>query len=193
MSKRLGVGIIGGGFNGCFHIKGFVGVRHADVLGVCSRTKESAEKAAKLSRDLETGDAKAFNSITEMVKSPEIDAVWVCSPNYNRVEVIEEIVKAGKGKLKGIACEKPLARNVEEAQKVVGLAKDFNTGYLENQVYCPMVVRGKGILWARGASRVYSGYRGPTYRTRLSHGTAGPMHIGPKRPQRVANSAPPKT
>ncbi len=27
----------------------------------------------------------------------------------------------------------------------------------------------------------------------MSHGTAGPMHIGPKPPQRVANSAPPKT
>ena len=36
-------------------------------------------------------------------------------------------------------------------------------------------------------------YRGPTYRTRLSHGTIRPMHTGPKTPQRVANSAPPKT
>jgi predicted dehydrogenase len=97
------------------------------------------------------GEAKAYTSITEMVKAPEIDAVWVCSPNFSRIEVIEEIVKAGKGKLLGIACEKPLARNVKEAKKVVELARGFNTGYLENQVYAPMVVRGKDILWRRGA------------------------------------------
>ena len=35
--------------------------------------------------------------------------------------------------------------------------------------------------------------RGPTYRTRLSHGTIRPMHSGPRPPQRVANSALPKT
>ncbi len=150
MSKRLGVGVVGAGFVGTFHIKSFVGVRHADVLGVCSRTRAKAEKAAKLARDLGVGEAKAYTSISEMVKAPGIDAIWVCSPNFSRVEVIQEIVEAGKGKLLGIACEKPLARNVKEARKVVELAKGFNTGYLENQVYAPMVARGKEILWRRG-------------------------------------------
>jgi predicted dehydrogenase len=157
MGKRLGVGVIGAGFVGTFHIKSFVGVRHADVVAVCSRTREKAEKAAKLAREIGVGDAKAYTSITEMVKAPHVDAVWVCSPNFSRVEVIEEIVKAGKGKLLGIACEKPLARNVKEAKKVVELAKGFTTGYLENQVYAPMVTRGKEILWRRGqvAGRPY--------------------------------------
>ena len=58
---------------------------------------------------------------------------------------------------------------MEEAQKVVGLAKDFNTGYLENQVYCPMVVRGKEILWARGASSV-----GRPYLSRAAEEHGGP-------------------
>ena len=38
----------------------------------------------------------------------------------------------------------------------------------------------------------YSGYQGPTYGTHWSHGTAGPMHNGPKPPGRAANSAPSK-
>src|SRR5438105_4121534 len=67
MAKRLGVGVIGAGFNGRFHIKSFVGVRHADVLGVCSRTIEKAESAAKLARDLGVGEAKAYGSITDMI------------------------------------------------------------------------------------------------------------------------------
>jgi predicted dehydrogenase len=169
MSKRLGIGVVGAGFNGTFHIKSFISVRNADILGVCSRTKEKAEKAAAFARELGVGDAKAYGSITEMVKAPGIDAVWVCSPNHVRIEVIEEIVKSGKGKLLGIACEKPLARNVGEALKVVELAKGFNTGYLENQVYAPMVERGKDILWRRGARAV-----GRPYLARAAEEHGGP-------------------
>ena len=118
MAKRLGIGVVGAGFNGTFHIKSFVGVRHADILGVCSRTLEKAEIAAKVARDLGVGEAKAYKSVTEMVKAPEIDAIWICSPNTTRIEVMEEIAAAGKGKLLGIACEKPLGRNVKEAKRV---------------------------------------------------------------------------
>jgi predicted dehydrogenase len=169
MGKRLGIGVVGAGFVGTFHIKSFISVRDADILGVTSRTMEKAEKAAKVARDLGVGEAKAYPSITEMLKAPGIDAVWVCSPNPSRIEVMEEIVQAGKGKLLGIACEKPLARNVAEAKKVVDLAKGFNTGYLENQVYAPMVSRGKDILWRRGASAV-----GRPYLARAAEEHGGP-------------------
>ena len=147
MAKRLGIGVVGAGFNGTFHIRSFVGVRNADILGVSSRTLEKAEKAAKVARDLGVGEAKAYKSVTDMVKAPGIDAIWICSPNTTRIEVMEEIAAAGKGKLLGIACEKPLGRNVKEAKRVVELGKGFNTGYLENQVFCPMAARGKQVVW----------------------------------------------
>jgi predicted dehydrogenase len=50
--KRLGVGLIGGGFIARFHIRSWVGVRDADILGVVSRKKETAEEAAALAREL---------------------------------------------------------------------------------------------------------------------------------------------
>ena len=53
--KRLGVGIIGGGFVGKFHIRSFVGVRDADVLGVVSRRDGTGEEAAALARMLGVG------------------------------------------------------------------------------------------------------------------------------------------
>ena len=56
-----------------------------------------------------------------MVADPAIDALWLCGPNHARIENVEEIVDAiarGKGELVGIACEKPLARNVAEAKEV---------------------------------------------------------------------------
>ena len=117
-NARLGVGFVGSGFNARFHIQAWRGVRDSDVLGVWSPNAKNAGEAAALARKRDVGEAKAYGSITEMVADPKIDALWVTGPNQARIENIEEIVHAiesGKGTLKGIACEKPLARNVAEA------------------------------------------------------------------------------
>jgi len=155
--KRLGIGFLGGGFISRFHIQSLLGVRDVDVTGVFSKTKQSAEGTAELANDLGVGPAKTFDSITEMIADPGVDAIWVCSPNYARIETFEEIanaVNSDKGKLIGVACEKPLGRNVAEAKKVLELTKNSGLldGYLENQVFSPSITRGKEIIWARGAA-----------------------------------------
>ncbi|MBX3279601.1 MAG: Gfo/Idh/MocA family oxidoreductase [Acidobacteria bacterium] len=157
MSKRLGIGFIGSGFITRFHIKSFLAVRGADIRGVWSPNKKNAEEAAGLADSLRIGEARAFDSIEEMVAAPEIDAIWICGPNHKRIENMEAIVrtiKSGKGGIIGIACEKPLARNVAEAKRVVELVEEAGVlhGYLEDQLFEPSVVRGREILWARGAS-----------------------------------------
>ncbi len=159
MKKRLGIGFIGSGFITRFHIQSFIGVRDADVLGVWSPNKQNAESAAALARKIRVGDCQAFNSIEEMIASPGIDAIWLCGPNHKRIENLEAIVKAiksgksGKGKLTGIAVEKPLARNAAEAKRVIELIEESGLlhGYLEDQLFEPPVVRGREILWRRAA------------------------------------------
>jgi predicted dehydrogenase len=173
-SPRLGVGFIGSGFNTRFHIQAWRGVRDADVLGVWSPNAKNAASAAQLARDLDVGAAKAYKSITAMVADPRIDAIWLCGPNHARIENVEEIVAAiasGKGTLKGIACEKPLARNVAEAKEVVRLVKSvgLRTGYLENQLFAPHVEAGKQLLWARGAATT-----GRPYLARAAEEHSGP-------------------
>src|SRR5689334_13791993 len=143
-SPRLGVGFIGSGFNARFHMQAWRAVRDADIRGVWSPTKKNAASAAEYARQLDVGDAKPYAPIADMVADPAIDAIWLTGPNQARIENVEEIVhaiEAGKGELKGIACEKPLARNVAEAKKVVELVKrvDLKQGYLENQVFSPQV------------------------------------------------------
>jgi len=155
--NRLGIGFIGGGFISRFHIQSLLGVRDVDVVGVVSKTKQSAEDTAALANELGVGPAKAFDTITEMVEDPGVDALWVCSPNYTRIETFEEIanaVSSSKGELIGVACEKPLGRNVAEAKKALELTQSANLldGYLENQVFSPSITRGKEIIWARGAA-----------------------------------------
>lgn len=177
MSPKLGVGFIGSGFNTRFHIQAWQGVRDADVLGVWSPNPKNAASAAQLARSLDVGAAKAYKSIGDMVADPAIDALWLCGPNQARIENVEEIVhaiKKGRGTLRGIACEKPLARNVAEAKEVARLAKSVGlmTGYLENQLFAPHVEAGKKLLWARGAATT-----GRPYLAR-----AGEEHAGPHMP-----------
>jgi len=173
--NRLGIGFIGGGFITRFHIQSLVGVRDADVIGVMSRTKASAEESATLARTIGVGsDAKAYDSITDMIADPNIHALWVCSPNFARVETFEEIASAissGKGELIGVTCEKPLGRNVEEAKKVLELTQSVNLldGYLENQIFSPSITRGKEIVWARGAATT-----GRPYLARAAEEHSGP-------------------
>ena len=155
--KRLGIGFIGGGFISRFHIQSLISVRDVDVFGVMSKTKQSAEETADLANDLGLGPANAYDTITEMIEDPSINALWVCSPNFARIDTFEEIANAiegGKGELIGVACEKPLGRNVAEAKKVLELTKSVGLldGYLENQVFSPSITRGKEIIWARGAA-----------------------------------------
>ncbi|RKY88932.1 gfo/Idh/MocA family oxidoreductase [candidate division KSB1 bacterium] len=174
MKKRLGIGIIGAGFVANFHIRAWVGVRHSDILGIISLDEKESEKAAASVKRLGVGDATVYKSISEMVANPDIDAIWICAPNFARIEVMEEIVhtlETGKGKLIGVTCEKPLGRNVAEARKMLELVKkvELLDGYLENQVFSPMVVRGKEIIWARGAA-----IAGKPYLARAAEEHSGP-------------------
>jgi predicted dehydrogenase len=177
MTDRLGIGIVGSGFNARFHLQAFVGVRDADVLGVWSPNARNAAETAGLAHALGVGAARPFASIAAMVADPAIDAIWLCGPNYSRLENIEEIVgtlERGRGTLRGIACEKPLARNAAEAARVLAVVKRVGVahGYLENQRFAPQLTAGHALLWARGARLT-----GRPYLAR-----AAEEHSGPHKP-----------
>jgi predicted dehydrogenase len=172
--KRLGVGFIGSGFNARFHMLSWPGVRDADVLGVWSPNARNAARAAAYANSLDIGECRPYRSIREMVADPRIDAIWLCGPNQARIANVEEVVDTiarGKGSLRGIACEKPLARNVAEAKRVLELVRSVRLrhGYLENQAFAPQVERGRELLWARGAALT-----GRPYLARAAEEHSGP-------------------
>lgn len=174
MSARLGIGFIGSGFNARFHMQAFRAVRDADIRGVWSPDAGRAASAAAYATSLDVGDCRAYPSIEAMVADPAIDAIWLTGPNHARianVEAIVETIRSGKGTLKGLACEKPLARTVREAERVAELAASVGlaTGYLENQLFAPQVEAGHQLLWARGASAT-----GRPYLARAAEEHAGP-------------------
>ncbi|HTS87614.1 MAG TPA: Gfo/Idh/MocA family oxidoreductase [Gemmatimonadales bacterium] len=173
-TRPLGIGFIGSGFNARFHMQSFQGVRDAEVRGVWSPNAKHAEEAATFARRLDVGPCRPYRSIGEMVIDHEIDALWLSGPNHARVENVEEItdpIMRGHAELAGLACEKPLARNVAEAKVVTGLVRraGLKHGYLENQVFAPQVETGRALLWARGAALT-----GRPYLARAAEEHSGP-------------------
>ena len=172
--QRLGVGFVGSGFNARFHMQAFRGVRDADVRGVWSPNQEHRQAPPHWRAVWTSARRNRIASISDLVADPAIDALWLTGPNHTRVENIEEIVHAlesGRGTLRGIACEKPLARTVAEASHIVRLIKRTGIahGYLENQVFAPQVQTGHALLWARGAATA-----GRPYLARAAEEHSGP-------------------
>lgn len=154
--RRLGIGFVGAGFVARFHIQSLLGVRDADVTGIAGPTRSRAEDAATLAAQMDVGEPRVHATVTDLVADPAVDAIWICVPNDVRVAVIEELADAlrtGKGELIGVACEKPLARTVAEARRLLDLVQGTPLlhGYLENQVFAPSVQRGKDLVWRRAA------------------------------------------
>ena len=151
--KTLRIGMIGAGFIARFHLESFTGVRNCAITGVYSPTKESRSALAKRANELGLGPCAAHASLDKLIAAKDVDALWILSPNDTRVATMQAIHKAVKGgkRLRGVACEKPLARNLAEARAMVRLAADARlaTGYLENQVFSTAVERGKEIIWRR--------------------------------------------
>jgi predicted dehydrogenase len=169
----LRIGLLGSGFIANFHLQALLGVRHAEVGGVFSPTPANRETLANMANGMGLGPCKACRSVEELVASEEVDAVWILGPNDTRLDHMRAISRAVEGgaSLLGVACEKPLARNLAEAREVLRLAEaaGLNHGYLENQVFSTAVQRGKDVIWRRGVPSA-----GRPYLARASEEHSGP-------------------
>ncbi len=172
--KRLGVGFIGSGFVAGFHASAWTGVRGAEITAIYNVREESARRLSVRVEGLGIGKPRVYTDLREMLSDDSVDAVWILSPNFARLEVVEAIAEEtvqGRSDLIGVCCEKPLARTADEAERMVELVERAGLlhGYLENQVFAPAVVRGKEAVWSYGAK-----YSGRPYLARAAEEHGGP-------------------
>ncbi|MCL5278820.1 MAG: Gfo/Idh/MocA family oxidoreductase [Planctomycetes bacterium] len=142
----LKIGMIGAGFVARFHERALRSVRSAELAGVYAL--KGAEALAQLARQDRLGDTKAYDSVADLARA--VDVICVFAPNFVRVPMMREIaaaVEAG-ARLKGIIIEKPLARNLAEADALVRIAQSMHvpTAYFENQIHMPAVVQARTQL-----------------------------------------------
>lgn len=93
-----------------------------ELYTVCSRTRERAEAFAA-----QQGAKKAFWSLEDLAACKEVEAVYVASPNYAHCAQSIAMMQAGKH----VLCEKPMASNAREVQRMLDCAKENNVVLLE--------------------------------------------------------------
>jgi predicted dehydrogenase len=173
--EKLGVGFVGAGWIvNTHHVKAWRGVRNSDIMAICDIDQVRAKKTAALAKELGVGKPKVYTDVARMAEDPNVNAIWITVPNFARVPVVKAITEEclqGKSELVGLACEKPLGRNVKEANELLKMVEkaDLLNGYLENQVFMPWIVKGRDILWTKGAAAA-----GRPYMVRCSEEHGGP-------------------
>ncbi|WP_018623146.1 Gfo/Idh/MocA family protein [Spirosoma luteum] len=154
--KELRIGLIGTGFMGRTHSNGynrvpnfFPDLAYKPVLKtVCSRNAEKVQAFA---------DQWGYESIETdwkaVIARDDIDAVDICTPNDTHAEIAIAAAQAGKM----ILCEKPIARNMEEGQRMVDAAgkAGVNTTVWYNYRRIPAVTLAKQIIDSGKLGRIF--------------------------------------
>jgi len=111
--------------------------RHKVVPGI--QAAERCRVVAVGSRDMlragqyaqELGIPRAFASYEEVIADPEVDAVYIPLPNHLHAEWTIKAAQAGKH----VLCEKPIAMNAAEAERMVQTADEAGVVLLEAFMY----------------------------------------------------------
>ena len=98
----------------------------ATALAVGSRSLEKAQAFAA-----EHGIERAYGSYDELLADPEVDAVYIATPNSLHAEWSIKAARAGKH----ILCEKPVTVNAPELEKVLAVVKDCDVFFMEAFMY----------------------------------------------------------
>jgi predicted dehydrogenase len=108
--KTTGFGIIGCGIWGSVHARAYAASPHVQIIGVCDRNEERAEKIA--------GTCQAMSFTTnwkEIISNRDIVAVSITTPDFVHSEIVLEAIKAGKH----VLVEKPLAMKVSDCEEIL--------------------------------------------------------------------------
>jgi predicted dehydrogenase len=114
-SNRIGVGVIGLGDRGNYHLSALSAFKEARVLAVCDvRGGQAKSVCAKFQERTGSEGCVATQDFREILARPDIDAITVAAPeNWHAVMSIEAM-KAGKD----VYCEKALSLTVAEGRAV---------------------------------------------------------------------------
>ena len=117
MEKKLKIGIIGcGGIANGKHMPALKRIKEVEMVAFCDIIPERAEKAAN---KFGTPDAKVYTDYKELLKDKSIDVVHVLTPNREHSFITVDALESGKH----VMCEKPMAINSAEAQKMLDAAR----------------------------------------------------------------------
>ena len=118
------------------------------AAAVCSRSRESGKAFAEAH-----GIAKVYTDIDEMASDPEIDAIYIGTPNSTHHDLAILCMNHGKH----VLCEKPMAANAKEVKEMIDVARANGGMLMEAMIstLCPNFVAARARLAEMGDVRHY--------------------------------------
>ena len=117
MIRKLKAAVLGAGFVGRVHVEG---IRRLGSVQVYALGASGKDQARRLGEELHV--ERTAGDYHQILDDPEVDVVHVCTPNALHLPMVIDALNAGKH----IICEKPLTTSVENARKMVALAREKN-------------------------------------------------------------------
>jgi predicted dehydrogenase len=141
VSDRVRVGFIGAGRIADLHALGYRDCDEAELFAVCDADEAHARRRAD-----EWGATKSYTDYRELLADGEVDAVEVLTPHQFHEEMAVAALAAGKH----VSLQKPMARTLSEADRIVEAAERSDRVFrvFENYRYYPPYVRAKEMLGA---------------------------------------------
>jgi len=154
--ERLGLAILGCGWIAQRHAAAARDLRRDLALSFASRDLRHAERYRK-----SFGGVAAFGSYEAALRAREVDAVVICTPHDRHAE--DAVLAAAHGKQ--ILVEKPIARRLEEADRMIQAAKASGVALMvaENFRFMPAFRRVRRYLaegWVGAVRQIQISARG---------------------------------
>lgn len=108
---RLNIGVIGAGGRGIDNIAAMAG---ENIAALCDVDERRLGPVASRHRK-----AKTYRDFRKLLDQPDLDAAVVCTPNHTHAVAAIAAMRRGLH----VYCEKPLAHNVRETQKMAEVAR----------------------------------------------------------------------
>jgi len=150
--KKTNVGLIGCGFiHNVYHVPAFRAIPDVEVVAACAATKQEVEPFAN-----KWGIKRRYygeDGIEKLCADPDVEVVDIGLPNFLHLQA----TRAASENHKHVICEKPLARNVKEAEEMLAVVRRYGVVhcYAENQVFMPQVVKAKDFITKGALGKVF--------------------------------------
>lgn len=140
MDREIGFGVIGaGGIARNAHLPSLKRIPEARIIAVCRRTEEKVRSVAE-----QFGARDWYTDYNELLEQDNVEVVIISTPPKFHAEIGIAAAEAGKH----ILCEKPLARTLDEADRMIQAARagGVKLGVAEMKRFNPGFRKAKSIL-----------------------------------------------
>lgn len=146
--RKTRFGIVGTGRISDWVLKGAVMDPRFEAAAVCSRSQEKGKEFAEAH-----GISKVYTDIDAMASDPDIDAIYIGTPNSTHHDMALKCLNHRKH----VLCEKPMASNAREVGGMIDAAKENGVMLMEAMIstLCPNFVAARKRLAEMGTVRHY--------------------------------------